>query len=112
MTTGLSIRAKKIQDLQKKLDQLTAQQERIDTAAKKRKIKKERKDSNRRKILIGAAVLSRIGDDVEANKEHRQFMMDYLTRDCDRRLFGFDLLPKTTDQPEDQSVGLIENLPD
>ena len=80
----------KLGSLKKKRDTLNSRIRLIQN----RKQAIERKDSTRRKILIGAYYLE------QANKSDSynnivKLMNSYLTRDSDRRLFGLDSLKNT-----------------
>lgn len=65
--------------------------------------KRKKRETDRKKILIGALYLSRAERDPAAHEKLLAALDAYLTRDDDRRLFG--LSPKTkTDTPAGASV--------
>jgi hypothetical protein len=62
----------------------------------------ERKRDTRRKVLAGAAVLSRVEDGRWPRERFLQMMDEFLDRDHDRALF--DLPPKQDDAKEDHEL--------
>jgi hypothetical protein len=83
----------RISTLELKLQQLKTQQQRIDARARALASRRTREDDTRRKILIGAPVLARIGAHEMDHAELEAWLDSHLTRDEDRTLFG--LPPKT-----------------
>lgn len=80
----------RISSLETKLKQLKIRQQRIEARARTLTNRRARKDDARRKILIGATILSRI-DRHELDHDELQAWLDaHLTRDDDRALFGLD----------------------
>jgi hypothetical protein len=88
-STAASRRAAQIAQLEAKLRQLKAREQAVEARRRTLESRRERKADTRRKILVGAIVLARVerGDLPEA--ELRQWLEAALTRDDDRRLFGF-----------------------
>ena len=78
-----------------KLEKLLQQQAKIKkqiNAEKTKERQKQRKDDTRRKILLGAYVLTKM-DEAEAYKmKILQELQSYLTKPQDRALFGFEPL--------------------
>ena len=83
----------RISDLEAKLKQLKAQQQRLDARARALASRRARQDDTRRKILIGATVLARIDTNQMDHTELDAWLDAHLTRDADRALFG--LPPKS-----------------
>lgn len=67
--------------------------------------KQERKDDTRRKVLLGALVLHRLGEDRDGEFSKRlgewlrRELPGFLTRDADKELFA-DLLKASTEDPQ------------
>lgn len=77
----------RIATLEEKLKQQRARKQQIEARKKAVESKKKRSDDTRRKILIGAAILSKV-ESGEWKKEGMLEMMDQvLTRPDDRSLF-------------------------
>jgi molecular chaperone GrpE (heat shock protein) len=87
----------RINDLQTKLQQLKAQQQRIDAKARALASRRTREQDTRRKLLVGATVLALVERDVIDHDDLQAWLDAELTREDDRALF--DLPPKATDQP-------------
>jgi len=83
---------KQLEAATEKVKQLKARKAQIDARERAKVSKEKRAEDSRRKILIGAYVLSM------KDREQIQKMMDqYLSEDRDRALFG--LPPKATSKP-------------
>jgi len=78
----------RISDLEAKLKQLKAQQQRIDARARALASRRARQDDTRRKILVGATVLARVDRDELDHADLQAWLDAELTRDADRALFG------------------------
>ena len=85
----------RISDLEVKLKQLKAQQQRLDARARALQLRRTRKDDTRRKILVGATVLARVDRDELDHADLEAWLDAHLTRDEDRALF--DLPPKASE---------------
>lgn len=84
----------RISDLETKLKQLKAKQQRLDARARALASRRTRQDDTRRKILIGATVLARVDRDELDHADLQAWLDAELTRDDDRALFG--LPPKSS----------------
>jgi hypothetical protein len=75
-------------------------------AAEAREQQKARKLDARRKILLGAYLLNKVGKDPALADTLRRELDEYLTRNDERRLFGFKPLPaQSTDAPPPRLTG-------
>ena len=78
------------EQLEKRLAELNAQLNKI----KSKEALEARKQDNRKKILLGAWLLSQM----KSNKDYEQkilgHMDNFLTKDRDRQLFGLDTKPE------------------
>jgi hypothetical protein len=79
--------------------QLMAEAEAKLAKASVRAAKQQRQDDLRRKILVGAFILSRV-DGTAAEETLRAQLDGYLTRPDDRNLFGLPPLPIEEGNPE------------
>jgi hypothetical protein len=79
-----------LSQLKKKQEQLAARIQSLEAAEKTR----ERKKDVRRKILLGALVLERLGQGDPRAQSLKAELDGYLTRDHDRALFELSPLPK------------------
>ena len=75
---------KRLEELTKRRDQITAQIQ----ALKAREQAEERKRDTRRKILIGAAVQDRVKQGRWPEERLLAMMDEFLTKDMDRQLFN------------------------
>jgi hypothetical protein len=80
----------RIQALEAKLSQLKTVQRRREARARTTAAKKSRGDELRKKILVGAVVLSKIEDGSFDEKILKGWLASALTREDDRALFGLD----------------------
>lgn len=80
----------KIEVLKKKQAQLAARIQTLEAGQKTR----ERKKDVRRKILLGALVLERLGQGDARAESLKAELGQYLRRENDRALFGLPPLPK------------------
>ena len=75
---------------------------------------RERKDDLRRKIVLGAAELPKMGMDERYNAAKLEELSSYLTREDDRKLFGLPpvLEAVSTQRPETVSstAPILENV--
>jgi hypothetical protein len=86
-----------------KIEQLKQQRERITKAirAEENKLKdKERKDDTRRKILVGALIMTEAENDPALKSRIEQLLKDKLERNDDRALFNISLI---SDSKEDKT---------
>ena len=91
MSQELKAAKKQVEDAQRKKKAALEKQIRI---AQTRASARERKTETRRKILVGAMVLSHVEQDPPAKENLFDDLNDYLERDRDRELFN--LPPKDT----------------
>ena len=87
----------RIADLQNKLKIEKAKKSKIEARRRSAEAKKRRADDTRRKILIGAVILSRVESGNLPSERFNKMMDNYLIRDDDRALFG---LPPKEVNPE------------
>lgn len=81
----------KIQKQQERLKQLKAQKLALEAKEKKRIAEQQRKEDTRKKILLGAYLLKKMGES-EANNQRILMDLDqYLVEPRDRALFGLSL---------------------
>lgn len=86
--------------LAERLKQAKARVQSIQARDRVKEIKEARATDTRRKVLLGAFVLSQAGQDVAALTLRGQRLGDYLKRDEDRQLFGLPpLAPAGANQP-------------
>jgi hypothetical protein len=78
----------RIATLQTRLQQLKAQQQRIASRQKAIDSRRERKADTRRKILVGAIVLTRVDQGEFDQAQLHRWLDESLTRPDDRALFG------------------------
>ena len=104
MSTALQKIEASIEAQHKKLAQLKAKKQAIETKEKAAEQKAKRAEDTRRKILLGAFILSRI-ERIESMLTYPTLTLDgekfsdYLTRNDDRALFGFAPLPVSEPKP-------------
>ena len=88
---------KKLLEQRKALDARIQQEQNRDN-------EKKRKETTRRKILVGAAVLDEIGKNEKLKADIDKLLASFLSRDADRSLFGLPPLPPVqgtqTEKPE------------
>jgi hypothetical protein len=80
-----------------KLKKLLEQRKALDAKIQleqNRENEKKRKETTRRKILVGAAVLDEIGKNEKLKADIDKLLASFLIRDNDRALFGFEPLQK------------------
>ena len=100
MATALQKIESSIEAQKKKLAQLQAKRQAIEARNKAAEQKEKRAIDTRRKILLGSFVLSRASMiNLSTLNIGGVALSDYLTRDDDRALFGFEPLPKPADAP-------------
>ena len=83
----------RINDLETKLKQLKAKQQRIDAQARALAARRTREQETRRKLLVGATVLARVDRDEIDHADLQAWLDAELTREEDRALF--ELPPKS-----------------
>jgi len=97
MPTALQKIEASIEEQQKRLAQLKAKKQAIEARDKAAEQKEKRAIDTRRKILLGSFVLSRASTiSLSSLNIGGAALSDYLTRDDDRALFGFEPLPKSS----------------
>ena len=96
MATALQKIESSIEAQKKKLAQLQAKRQAIEARDKAAEQKEKRAIDTRRKILLGSFVLSRASMiSLSTLNIGGAALSDYLTRDDDRALFGFEPLPES-----------------
>lgn len=83
----------KIKVLEEKLRQEKAKKQKIEARKKHLESKAQRAADTRRKILLGAYMLDRMGKNEAAKTKIIGQLNEYLTRADDRELFGLAALP-------------------
>ena len=78
----------RIAALQERLQQLKAQQQRVAARQKSLESRRQRKIDTRRKILVGAMLLARVGQGRISEAELHDWLDEVLTRPDDRVLFN------------------------
>jgi hypothetical protein len=91
-----------ISTLQQRLTQLKLRQQRIDARKRALEAQRERKLDTRRKILLGALVISKLEAGQMDAQQWREWLNQALTRAEDRALF--DLPPLDTDSKSSPSA--------
>ena len=77
----------RIQKHEEKLKQLKAQQQALQAREKKKLAEQQRSDDTRRKILLGAYMLKKMGESDFEKQKILAELNEYLTEPRDRRLF-------------------------
>jgi uncharacterized protein (DUF342 family) len=77
----------RIQKHEEKLKQLKAQQQALQAREKKKLADQQRSDDTRRKILLGAYMLKKMGDSDFEKQKILAELNEYLVEQRDRRLF-------------------------
>lgn len=80
-------RAEKIAQLEEKLRQLKAREQAVEARRRTLESRRSRKADTRRKILVGAVVLSKVERGEIDEAELRRWLDRSLTREDDRQLF-------------------------
>jgi hypothetical protein len=91
MATNLEKAQQRVKDLENKLKQAKALKQKAEARIKTIEAKQKRADDTRRKILVGAAILAKIGRGEWPKDKMLEMMGQQLTRTDDRALF--DLPP-------------------
>ena len=81
----------KIQKQQERLKQLKAQKQALEAKEKKRVAEQQRKEDTRKKILLGAYLLKKMGESEANNQKILADLDEYLVEPRDRALFGLSL---------------------
>lgn len=81
----------KIQKQQERLKQLKAQKLALEAKEKKRIAEQQRKEDTRKKILLGAYLLKKMGESEVNNQRILAELDEYLVEPRDRALFGLSL---------------------
>lgn len=85
----------KISGLEQRLKQLKARQQMLAQRQRTFESRQARKNDTRRKILVGALVLTRVQQGRIPEGELRSWLNEALTRADDRALFGLAALPES-----------------
>jgi hypothetical protein len=83
---------------QKEIDSIDLQIKQLQARKQKAKAKittQKRKDDTRRKILVGAAILKKVGSGEWPREKMMAMLEGELTKNGDRALFGLDPLPES-----------------
>ena len=83
-----STRSAKIAELEEKLRQLKAREQAVEARRRTLESRRSRKADTRRKILVGAIVLTKVERGEIADADLRRWLDGALTRADDRGLFG------------------------
>ena len=96
-----------------KLKKLLEQRKALDAKIQleqNRESEKKRKETTRRKILVGAAVLDEIGKNEKLKADIDKLLNSFLTKNNDRALFGLPLLsPVQGEESKKPNIGKIED---
>lgn len=84
----------KIRALETKLKQEKAKKQKMEAARRAAETKVLRAQDTRKKILLGAFMLDRMGKNPEYAAKAVESLDGFLTRDDDRAMFGLAPLPK------------------
>jgi large subunit ribosomal protein L7/L12 len=88
--------SERIKEAETKLKQLRAYQQKMDAQQRAAIAKKTRADDTRRKVLVGAMLLEKMGRDADTKKNIISQLDNWLSREDDRQLF---------DLPVDRNIG-------
>ena len=77
----------RISELEARLKQLKARQQQIEIRRKRLEVQQARKEDTRRKILVGAVVLTKVERGEIGEGQLRKWLTEGLTRAEDRALF-------------------------
>ena len=91
MATSIEKAQQRVKDLEDKLKQAKALKQKAEARVKTAEAKQKRADETRRKILVGAAILSKVERGEWPKEKMLEMMGQQLTRPDDRALF--DLPP-------------------
>ncbi len=106
--TALQKAKERADALAKQAQQAKAKAQRLEAQARAKQAGAERARDTKRKVLLGAYVLSQAraqGWELSALSIGQQPLSDYLTREDDRALFGLQPLAAVAAQPEGQPAG-------
>src|SRR5471032_3065962 len=88
MATSIEKAQQRVKDLEDKLKQAKALKQKAEARVKTAEAKQKRADDTRRKILVGAAILSKVERGEWPKDKMLEMMGQQLTRPDDRALFG------------------------
>ena len=88
MATNIEKAQQRVKDLEDKLKQAKALKQKAEARVKTAEAKQKRADDTRRKILVGAAILSKVERGEWPKDKMLEMMGQQLTRADDRALFG------------------------
>ena len=88
MATNIEKARQRVKDLEDKLKQAKALKQKAEARVKAAETKQKRADDTRRKILVGAAILSKVERGEWPKDKMLEMMSQQLTRADDRALFG------------------------
>lgn len=87
-----------ITTLKTKLKQAEAKKQKMDAMKRAAETKAQRAHDTRKKILLGAFLMERMGKSPEYAAKVMPGLGEFLKRDDDRALFGLAPLPKSTEK--------------
>jgi len=96
--------AERIESLQKKLTQEREKKARIEARRKSEESKKARAADTKRKILVGAAVLSKVEAGDWPREKLQALLNTALTRNSERALFDLPPLPAPAPEPAPENA--------
>lgn len=99
--------SERIEALESRLRELKHRQQRVEARKRSLQGQRERRDDTRRKILVGALVLTQVERGDYPRERLRKALDSFLTRPGDRALFGLDAA--ATRSPERPMTGLTES---
>ncbi|MEG0656485.1 MAG: mobilization protein [Mucinivorans sp.] len=95
MTTNIEKAKQRVKDLEDKLKQAKALKQKAEARIKTAEAKQKRTDDTRRKILVGAAILTKVERGEWPKDKMIEMMNQQLTRADDRKLFELPVIEKS-----------------
>ena len=95
MTANIEKAQQRVKDLEEKLTQAKALNQKVEARAKAAENKQKRAADTRRKILVGAAILAKVERGEWPKDKMLEMMGQQLTRDDDRALFDLAAIAKS-----------------
>jgi hypothetical protein len=105
------VKKSRLEIAREKAAQANALLQKLEAQARARESGQERKLDTRRKVLLGAYLLTRIQKDPEMKVQVLAGLDKYLGRDAERALFALPPLPKSEPVPEPAEEVLQEKPP-
>lgn len=94
MTTNIEKAQQRVKDLEEKLKQAKALKQKAEARIKTAEAKQKRADNTRRKILVGAAILTKVERGEWPKDKMIEMMNQQLIRADDRKLFELPVIEK------------------